>query len=113
METTCQEFRDKIDDKNKNIVKIFSNMLNLNPYFRMSAVELLEDEVFDRMRDMEKEKALQKMKDSAKKKDLEYMIFLPFDEHDAFDYENPINSKFSADQLKMMLVEEIKDLREP
>ena len=88
-------------------------MLNLNPYFRMSAFELLDDEVFDRMRDLKKEQALSQMRDAAKNKDLKYMIFLPFDEHDAFDYDNPIHTKYSTDQLKMMLIEEIKDIRHP
>ena len=47
------------------------------------------------------------MRDAAKINDLQYMVFLPFDAHDAFDYDNPVNTKYSTDQLRKMLVEEI------
>ena len=105
--TICDEFRDKLANQNKNILGLFTNMLNLNPYFRMSAFELLDDELFDRLRDPIKEQALHQMREAAKNKDLQYMIFLPFDEHDAFDYDNPVHTKFSIDHLKMALIEEI------
>jgi hypothetical protein len=47
------------------IVHILKNFLSFNPFFRMSAFECLTKcKVFDSVRDIKKEKALEKMKGS-------------------------------------------------
>ena len=42
----------------------------------------------------------------------DYKIYLDTDMEDAYDYINPLNSKFKAEDLMKMLLEEIKDFKE-
>ena len=69
----------------------------------MTAYEVIQLKVFDCVRDHIKEKALLKMRQN------DYKVFLDIDEEDAFDYENPLNSKFGIDDLMKTLFEEIED----
>ena len=71
-------------------------MLQFNPYFRPSAVEILENKLFDNFRNDEKERSIKKVS--------EYQVFLPVDSDDAFDYENTKNAKYSIQELKNLLV---------
>ena len=72
----------------------------------MTAYEVLQLKVFDDCRDHIKEKALLKMHGSN-----EYKIFLETDMEDAYDYVNPLNSKYRAKDLLNLLLEEIKDFK--
>ena len=47
---------------NFDIITIMKNLLNFNPYFRMTAFEVIHLEVFDDVRDHVKESALVKMR---------------------------------------------------
>lgn len=79
-------------------------MLHFNPYFRMTAYEAFTSlPIFDNIRDKSKEAGLKKMKESRK-----YLIELPIDSTDAFDYEDASKAKYSVPQLISILSEEIK-----
>ena len=52
-----------------------------------------------------KEQALLKMRSANLK------IFLEIDMEDAFDYSNPLNSKYSAEDQLSILMKEIRDFR--
>ena len=76
-------------------------MLQFNPYFRPSALEILKNDLFEDVRSDTRETSI---KDLAN-----YQIFLPVDSDDAFDYENNKNAKYSILELKSLLVQEIRD----
>jgi hypothetical protein len=82
---------------NKKLTKpvisdLLKNMLNFNPYFRMTAIEAYTSlPIFDNIRDKTKEAGLKKMKDCKK-----YFIELPIDSTDAFDYEDASKAKYSV-----------------
>lgn len=67
----------------------------------MSAYEVIQLKVFDDVRDHVKEQALVKMRQG------NYKLFLDVDAEDAFDYENPLNSKYGVEELMHTLLSEI------
>ena len=71
-------------------------MLQFNPYFRPSAVEILENKLFDSFRNDVKERSIKEVSN--------YQVFLPVDSDDAFDYENSKNTKYSMPELKNLLI---------
>ena len=81
-------------------------MLSFNPYYRMTALECLQEcKIFDSVRDKKKEAGLMILKEASKDKSL---INLQIDSMDAFDYEDADNAKYSVADLKAFLVHEIK-----
>lgn len=71
----------------------------------MTAYEVIQLKVFDDVRDHGKEQALMKMRQN------DYKVFLDVDAEDAFDYENPLNSKYGVDELMQTLHNEIQDFK--
>ena len=69
------------------------NMLSFNPYFRQIALEsVLENPIFNSIRDPIREQGLQKMQTMGK-----LMIELEIDSVEAFDYEDASKAKYSVD----------------
>ena len=50
--------RDKLPSQYKEIIDLMQNLLNFNPFFRMSAYEALKCKIFDSVRDVKKEKVI-------------------------------------------------------
>ena len=85
------------------LIDILVNLLNFNPYLRMTAYECLtECKIFDEVRDRKKELALFKMRQQKS-----FIVELPIDSWDAFDYENANNAKYTVADLKKMMKQEI------
>ena len=114
------------------------NCLSLNPYYRVTAYDSLKNcKVFDSVRSEKKENIIDfiahainatkrpnaKQKRSRLNRQNKTMstiiglnlqttgiapIELDIDTTDAFDYENVENAKFTVDDLKMLLINEIK-----
>ena len=83
-------------------------MLSFNPYFRMTALECLQEcKIFDGVRDKKKEAGLMILKEASKDNSL---INLQIDSMDAFDYEDAENAKYSVTDLKNFLIYEIKQI---
>ena len=83
-------------------------MLSFNPYFRMTALECLQEcKIFDSVRDKKKEAGLMVLKEASKDNTL---INLQIDSMDAFDYEDAENAKYSVADLKGFLIHEIKQI---
>jgi hypothetical protein len=77
---------------NPSLTTLLKNMLNFNPYFRMTSHEAyLNMSIFDSVRDKTKEAGLRKMKDGNKR-----LIELDIDAMDAFDYEDASKAKYSV-----------------
>tara|TARA_B110000305_G_C19268460_1_gene553158 strand:+ start:641 stop:916 length:276 start_codon:yes stop_codon:yes gene_type:complete len=76
-------------------------MLQFNPYFRPSAVEILKNDLFEDFRSDIRENSIKHLAN--------YQVFLPVDSDDAFDYENNQNGKYSITELKSLLIQEIND----
>ena len=87
------------------------NLLSFNPFFRMTAFECLNLNVFDPVRDAKKESVLKKLRDAKAGGDSSLLIELEVDRDEAFDYENSSNAKYSVDDLKKILASEIKEIR--
>ena len=69
----------------------------------MTAYECLtECKIFDEVRDRKKEMALFKMRQQKN-----IGVELPIDSWDAFDYENASNARYSVNDLKHMMKQEI------
>lgn len=66
--------------------QLISNMLQFNPYFRMTASKLLESDAFKNI-SVEPEKA-------------PFKFILPFDRKRAFDYKENVNRINTIDDLK-------------
>ena len=62
------------------------NLLSFNPYFRMTAREVITLQVFDEVRDISKEKFLNSLFEIKDKRKLQ--IQLAVDSDDAFDYDD-------------------------
>jgi hypothetical protein len=79
----------------------------------MSSFEcLINCKVFDSVRDMKKEDYLRKllMKQDSRSKEVSkkaLKIELLIDRLEAFEYENTANAKYSVDDLKRMVIDEI------
>ena len=76
----------------------------------MSSFECLTQcRVFDSVRDVKKEDFLRKllMKQDNKKTSKRLKIELNIDRIDAFEYENTSNAKYSVEQLRSFLIDEI------
>lgn len=85
-------------------------MLSFNPYFRMTAFEfVVECKIFDSVRDKKLESGLLNMRNACK---LRQLIELDIDSTDAFDYEDADNAKYSVEDLKAMLVQEIREIND-
>ena len=83
-------------------------MLSFNPYFRMTALECLQEcKIFDSVRDKKKEAGLMILKEASRENSL---INLQIDSMDAFDYEDADNAKYSVEDLKNFLIYEIKQI---
>ena len=86
------------------ITDLLKNMLNFNPYFRMTAVEAFTSmTIFDSVRDKLKEAGLKKMREAKK-----LFIELDIDSTDAFDYEDASKAKYTVPALLAKLNEEIR-----
>lgn len=86
------------------------NLLSFNPYFRMTAREAISLKIFDEVRDQSKEKFLKSLFDLQDKSLIK--ISLCVDSDDAFDYDNASNAKYSKQDLKQILYEEILDFKQ-
>ena len=60
----CQELRQQISPKRQQMVDILENLLQLNPYFRMTAYECLQNRIFDKYRDPRREEAIKVLRES-------------------------------------------------
>lgn len=87
-----------------------TNLLSFNPYFRMTAREVLTLKIFDEVRDNSKEKFLRQLFEAKDRKNIK--ISLAVDSDDAFDYDNASNAKYTKTDLKNILYEEILDFRQ-
>ena len=105
---------------------MLQSCLQLNPYFRMTANECLNAKLFDSVRDPTKERILLSLKQKKMARALaaknagsvaggqrdnelseQYLIQLPVDAADAFDYEKPENAKYDVKEIKRMLAKAI------
>jgi hypothetical protein len=103
--------RTTLNPKNQQIIDIALDFLQFNPFFRMSSFECLTNcRVFDSVRDMKKEDYLRKLilkQENVRSNKKVIKIELNIDRVDAFEYENTSNAKYSVDDLKRMVIEEI------
>jgi len=53
--------RSTLSPKVREIVTIFENLMTINPYMRPTAHECLKNKIFDKFRDVKKEKILNEM----------------------------------------------------
>jgi hypothetical protein len=106
-----EEMRPTLNPKNQQIIDIALDFLQFNPFFRMSSFEcLLNCRVFDTVRDMKKEDYLRKLilkQENIRNNKKVMKIELNIDRVDAFEYENTSNAKYSVDELKKMVIDEI------
>lgn len=73
-------------------------MLEINPYFRFSARELLKNPFFDDIRIVDNERqAPEKIK-------------LPIDQDESFDYEKGVSHRFCKDDYIKMLFNEVMEV---
>ena len=78
------------------LLDLLEGMLTYNPSLRWTAAKCLKNRIFDKIRQTSNEKPCKSQ------------IRLPlYDEH-AFDYENSSNAKYSVNDLKNILANEIK-----
>ena len=69
--THAKAINSSISRENRDLVKILFNMLSFNPYFRMTALECLQEcKIFDSVRDKKKEAGLMILKEASKNKSL-------------------------------------------
>lgn len=88
--TQIEVFKKKLHKK--ELCFLLKNMLNFNPYFRMTTVEAYTSlSIFDGIRDKVKEAGLKKMREQTKN-----LIELDIDSMDAFDYEDATKAKYSV-----------------
>jgi serine/threonine protein kinase len=99
----CTEIKALLPEKYKALVEVMQNLLSFNPYYRMTAYEALQSKVFDSVRNTKKEEIIEKISNDPK-----CDIMLDVDRDDAFDYENSSNAKYSVNDLKNILANEIK-----
>jgi hypothetical protein len=93
LKSKLNKFRQQL--KRQELPDLLSNLLSLNPYFRMTSLEcILNFKMFDSIRDQYKEAGLKKMAESKHS-----LIELDIDSQDAFDYEDASKAKYSVDQL--------------
>lgn len=60
-----------ISRDHRDLVKVLFNLLNFNPYFRMTALECLQEcRIFDSVRDKKKEAGLLILKEASKERTL-------------------------------------------
>ena len=106
-----EEIRQTLNPKNQSIIDICLDFLQFNPFFRMSSFECLQCRVFDSVRDNKKEDYLRKLilkQESMRVKESKKLkIELNIDRIEAFEYENTANAKYSVDDLKKMVIDEI------
>ena len=88
---------------------LMHNLLNFNPYFRMTAREILTLKIFDEVRDNLKEKFLNHLFEMKDKSIIK--VSLAVDTDDAFDYDNASNAKYTKSDLKNILFDEIIDFK--
>lgn len=58
LKETGEKLGKGLSKKNKELVDLMYNLLSFNPYFRMTAREVITLQVFDEVRDVNKEKFL-------------------------------------------------------
>lgn len=98
---TCKiEFKKEFPFTTPEILDILQSMLEFNPKFRGSASQLLKSKVFDKIRKPEMEVAAP------------FQIKLAVDQAGAFDYDRCKSDKFSIEDYKKMLANEIKIIRQ-
>ena len=91
---------------NQEIIDIAMDFLQLNPFFRMTSYECLTScNVFDSVRDAKKEEYLKKL---IHRSDYNHRrVELNIDRLEAFEYEDTSKAKYSVDDLRKMVIEEI------
>jgi len=77
------------------VLDILEDMLQFNPHYRSNPVDLLKSKVFDSIRRPELEQPAP------------FQIKLDIDQTDAFDYEECKSTKYSMDQYKQIMINEI------
>ena len=90
-----------------------SNMLSFNPYFRMTAYECLKHKLFDAVRQPQREKIIEEIRNSKMKQgyDSPFVIQLQVERDEAFDYENSDIVKYTVKDLKNILAKEIIEIK--
>jgi len=69
--THAKAINQSITKENRDLVKVLINLLSFNPYFRMTALECLQEcKLFDSVRDKKKEAGLMMLKEVCKDKTL-------------------------------------------
>ena len=100
------------------LVTILANLMKLNPYFRWTAFECLQNKVFDPYRDANKERILSEMQRKRHHDDAfpgqrlasqvkGHQLLLDVDEANAFDYKRGTNTKYTLDEIKAEVIKEI------
>lgn len=83
-------------EEDPHLTQLLNMMLEFNPYLRATPQECLQSKFFDSIRVAELERPAP------------FKIYLPIDNDESCDYENGNKSKYSKEQLQMMIFEEVK-----
>ena len=83
----------------EGVLEILEEMLQFNPDFRSNARHLINNKVFDSIRQPEQEE------------DAPYQIQLEIDGADSFDYDIQASTKYELADYKKMLIEEISIIK--
>ena len=94
------EFKKEFPFTTPQILDLLQNMLEFNPNFRESAASLLKNKVFDKIRNPSLEKAAP------------FEISLAIDEDGAFDYDKCTSDKFSKEDYKRILANEVHIIKQ-
>ena len=87
---------------NKDIIKAIKGLLEVNPFFRSSATDLIQSSIFDEVRVNDTEKM------TADKK-----IYLKFDQVDSYNYDDNEDLHFkSVDQIRKAIVKEVVSFKQ-
>ena len=90
---------------------MLESLIKLNPYFRPTALECLKYKVFDPYRDSLKEIILFEMQSQRNQPNQNsssgFQLQLPIDSEDVFNYQEEGKFKYSIDDLKTMIINEI------
>ena len=94
------DFKKEFPFTTPEILDLLKNMLEFNPHFRSSAGDLLKNAVFDKIRKPNMEQAAP------------FQVNLAVDGTGAFDYEKCKSDRFSMDDYKRILANEIKIIKQ-
>lgn len=84
--------------KSKELIKLLTQLLMFNPFYRCSASEALKSSIFDKIRDPKKEKSSH------------HKISLDVDADEAFDYDKGSSLLFKQEDYQKMIKKEANEV---